>query len=156
MPATLDHRCPDCQVLINEEHTEGCDVARCLAYGSQRLLCQPGARMVVRGYLPTGGVDVDWEQDGHDCGRDVWSGRWPGEAECEEFGWWAVFVLYGNPSWEPCSLDTPGAVLDLNRLVVEARWDAAARRWVLPERPSRSVTAAVRHFERVVEENTDG
>lgn len=122
--------CNDCGAEPGEEHDEGCDVAICLAYGTQRVQCEPGARMVVRGILPNGGVDVDWEEDGHDCGRDVWSGRWPGEAECEEFGWWAVFVPCGNPSWKPVPAGTPGAVLDLNRLVVEAKWSPGQRRWV--------------------------
>jgi hypothetical protein len=128
--ATLTHECPDCRAVIGDEHDDGCDVARCMAYGTQRVQCSPGARMVVRGILPNGGVDVDWETDGHDCGRDVWSGRWPGLAECEEFDWWAVFVPYGNPSWRPVAAGTPGAVHDLNRLVVEAKWSPELRRWV--------------------------
>lgn len=105
-----DERCPDCSVHPGEEHDDGCDVARCLFSGTQRLSCR--------------GV--------HLHGRDVWSGRWPGEAECEEFGWWAYFVPNGNPSWRPCEPGFPGAVPDLNRLAVEARWDATARRWVAP------------------------
>lgn len=100
--------CPDCGVAESVEHDDGCDVARCLATGLSRLGC-----------------DVQ-----HDCGRDVWSGRWPGDAECEEFGWWAVFIPNGNPSWRPCPPGTPGAVSDLNRLVTEASWDAEQRRWV--------------------------
>lgn len=123
-------RCSDCAAEPGEVHDVGCDVARCLTYGTQRIQCQPGARMVVRGILPNGGVDVDWEEDGHDCGRDVWSGRWPGVAECEEFGWFAVFVPNGNPSWRPVPAGISGAVPDLNRLAVEATWDAEQRRWV--------------------------
>jgi hypothetical protein len=125
--------CSDCAAQPGEPHGDGCDVARCMAYGSQRALCQPGARMVVRGYYPWGSPIVGWEWDGHDCGKDVWSGRWPGEAECEEFGWHAVFVPYGNPSWQPAPAGTPGAVPDLNRLAVEARWDRSAKRWVKPD-----------------------
>lgn len=130
MDDTPSSSCPDCATAPGSEHAEGCDVARCMAYGSQRIQCQPGARMVVRGVYPWGGVDVDWEVDGHDCGRDVWSGRWPGQAECEELGFWAVFVPYGNPSWRPVPAGTPGAVHDLNRLAAEASWDAERRRWV--------------------------
>lgn len=129
-PMTDLKACSDCAVQPDEEHTGGCDVARCMAYGTQRVQCQPGARMVVRGFYPWGSPIVDWEPDGHDCGRDVWSGRWPGEAECEEFGWFAYFVPNGNPSWRPCPAGTPGAVPDLNRLQLEARWDALAGRWV--------------------------
>jgi hypothetical protein len=51
--------CPDCAVGEAHEYDEydgGCDVARCLVTGLQRPMC-----------------DLD-----HDCGRDVWSGWWPG------------------------------------------------------------------------------
>lgn len=121
-------RCPGCPATVGQPHTAGCDVARCLAYGTQRIQCQPGARMVVRGLLP-GGVDVDWEEDGHGCGQDVWTGKWPGVSECEQFGWWAYFVPGGDPSWVRCGPDHPGARPDLNRLAVEADWDATAGRW---------------------------
>lgn len=47
--------CPDCAVRAGGEHDDGCDVARCLVTGGQRLMC-----------------DED-----HDCGRQLWSGRWP-------------------------------------------------------------------------------
>ena len=121
-----------CGARFGEEHTDGCGVARCLAYGSQRLLCGPGRRLVVRGRLPGGGVDVDYEDDGHDCGRDIWTGLWPGTVECIQFGWWAVFVPYGSPSWRPVPAGTPGARPDLNRLAVDAVWSPRRRRWVLP------------------------
>lgn len=85
--------CPDCGVGIGQAHIEGCDVARCLATGLQRLGHAPSCR----------------------CPQDVWTGRWPGEAECEEFGW-----TYG-----------PG-LPDLNRLLTTATWDPAAHRWILP------------------------
>ncbi len=103
-------RCPDCHVTPSAAHDGGCDVARCLATGGQRLSCVGS-----------------W----HDCGRDVWSGRWPGEVECEQFGFWAVFVPNGNPSWRSVPFGTPGAVHDLNRLVMAATWDAGQRRWVI-------------------------
>ncbi len=111
IPADL-RACNDCGVQPGEPHAEGCDVARCLAHGTQRIQCGPG----------------------HDCGQDIWSGRWPGVAECEEFGWWTVFVPYGDPSWRPVPPGTPGAVPDLTRLVTEATWDPSAKRW----RPDRA------------------
>lgn len=125
-PSAEARDCGDCGVHAGDPHRSGCDLARCMAYGSQRLQCQPGARMVVRGYLPNGGVDVDWVVDGHDCGEDIWTGLWPGKAECREYGWWAVF----DPPWRRVPAGTPGAVEDLNRLVVEARWDRETQRWV--------------------------
>lgn len=86
----LSPRCPDCATPIGHDHTSGCDVARCLATGSQRL---------GHGRCP--------------CDPDVWTGQWPGDAECHEFGW------------------TLGPGLpDLNRLHTEAVWNPATKRWV--------------------------
>ena len=70
---TDPHNCGDCAVKPGEPHTGGCDVARCLETGDQRLSC---------------GED-------HDHGRDIWTGVWPGEAECIEFGWYSVFTERG-------------------------------------------------------------
>ncbi|MBW4717355.1 hypothetical protein KZQ38_09260 [Saccharothrix sp. SC076] len=63
-------RCPDCGVAVGEAHEYdeydgGCDIARCLATGHQRLMC-----------------DLD-----HDCGQDIWTGWWPGHTDCERLGW---------------------------------------------------------------------
>lgn len=55
--------CPDCGVAVGEPHTPGCDVARCLECGYQAI-----------------------GHSGHDKGDDVWIGRWPGDAECDEYG----------------------------------------------------------------------
>lgn len=100
--------CNDCGVGVCAEHTDGCDVARCLVTGFQRLSC---------------GED-------HDCGGDVWTGKWPGVAECEALGWWAYFVPHTG--FVPCAADHPGAVADLNRLVLEGVWDRDAKRWTHP------------------------
>lgn len=97
--------CPDCAVEPSEEHCDYCDVARCLATGGQRLSCLGD----------------------HDCGHDVWTGVWPGMDEATEFGWFAVLVP--GRGWVPADADTPGAIPDLNRLVVEARWSPEERRW---------------------------
>jgi hypothetical protein len=97
--------CPDCGAPAGAEHGDGCDVARCLATGHQRLSCTAG----------------------HGCGRDVWTGRWPGEAECAEFGWWAR--LQPPLGWVSCEPGWPDAQPDLNRLHREAVWDPAAHRW---------------------------
>ncbi|GGN23820.1 hypothetical protein GCM10011609_76900 [Lentzea pudingi] len=86
-------RCPDCAVSIDEEHVDGCDVARCLVTGLQQLSCPHD----------------------HDCGIDVWTGRWPGDADCERLD---LMIGLGLP--------------DVRRLYLEAAWDPASRQWVVP------------------------
>jgi hypothetical protein len=114
MTTEIREACPDCGAVIDEPHRDGCDVARCLATGMQRLQCS---------------------EDEH-CGQDIWSGLWPGEAECAEFGWWAYFQ--GAPAgwqatgWVRCGPDHPDAVPDLNRLVIDGSWDQVRGRWVIP------------------------
>ncbi len=104
-----DRNCPDCAVAVGAQHEGGCDVARCLQTGRQRL-----------------------SGDGnHDCGDDVWTGEWPGDVECREFGWWVQDRCAEGMGWVPCSPDAPGATEDLNRLSRDARWDVGRRRWVL-------------------------
>lgn len=53
--------CPDCGVKIGEKHSVGCDVARCLKCGGQRLGCR-----CKKG------------------GGDIWTGVWPGVKEAHE------------------------------------------------------------------------
>jgi hypothetical protein len=61
------------------------------------------------------------------CAADIWTGTWPGETECREFGW-------------VVGADFP----DLNRLYAEAVWNPATQRWmrVVAERldPARPTT----------------
>jgi len=54
--------CPDCNVKPNQQHIEGCDVARCTLCKTQRLCC-----------------DCEEGDDG-EC--DIWTGLWPGVEEC--------------------------------------------------------------------------
>lgn len=112
----LDDRCPDCQVSPGEEHHGECDVARCLLTGMQRLICR--VTEVFMG--PT--------HPGQRCGRDIWTGEWPGVMECREFGWY----VYMSPraGWLPCAPDYPGATEDLNRLHAEAVWCRVRQRFV--------------------------
>ena len=74
------------------------------------------------------GQDEEYPYAVHGCGQDVWTGRWPGQVECAEFGLWAVFVP--NVGYEPVPAGTPDAVHDLNRLWRECDWDRIAGRWV--------------------------
>ena len=61
--AAEDRLCPDCAVKVGEFHKDGCDVARCLYTGRQRLSCETQS-----------------------CGSDVWTGQWPGEHEAQLYG----------------------------------------------------------------------
>ncbi|NUT99182.1 MAG: hypothetical protein HOY78_44975 [Saccharothrix sp.] len=86
----LASKCPDCGVAVGQPHVVdeidgGCDIARCLVTGLQRLMC-------VRE---------------HDCGRDVWTGWLPGDLDCELLGWmiapgWPdLNRLYTEGMWDP-------------------------------------------------------
>lgn len=82
--------CPDCQVGPGEKHQKGCDVERCSICKGQRLMC--GCK-------------------GHQKKKSIWTGEWPGVAECRERGW-----FHKSGSSVPCSPDAPNAEPDLNRL----------------------------------------
>jgi hypothetical protein len=81
--------CPDCFVAVGTAHIsydyDGCDVARCLVTGRQRLSCEAD----------------------HDCGLDVWSGWWPGDLDCQYLGWMLgpgmpdLNRLYTEGVWDP-------------------------------------------------------
>jgi hypothetical protein len=58
--------CPDCGVRLGERHKEGYDVERCPHCGRQALGCV--------------GFDTN------DPRREPWTGKWPGEADCERLG----------------------------------------------------------------------
>ena|GEM_PF-3008169 len=106
--------CHDCAVEPGQPHLDGCDVARCLATGRQRLDCDCGQ-----------------------CGKDVWTGEWPGLAECREYGFWCYWHGPEWPDasprgrgWVRCEADHPKAREDLNRLHSECRWDKSSGKWV--------------------------
>lgn len=113
--AVTGESCRQCQVQPGEAHEDGCGVARCMLTGQQRIQHDCADHCDTCNCVP--------------CPPDIWTGEWPGVAECREFGWWCYFVPYGDPSWVPCGPEHPDAQPDLNRLHVEAVWDAAAKRW---------------------------
>lgn len=128
--------CPDCSVAVGEPHRDGCDVARCLDTGQQRLSCDDG-------------MDDDFEpidNGDHDCGQDVWTGDYPGRADCERLGIMvryldeatgepvtdAIAQMGPNVRVEQCGTGDPGAEPDLNRLMNPggpAYWDRESKRW---------------------------
>jgi hypothetical protein len=86
-----DNSCHDCGVMPGEKHREGCDVARCLLCGGQRLSCDCTSD----------------EADG-----DVWDGFWPGTKECYEKGYVA--------EWVPTKPNEKSYMtFDFNRLALE-------------------------------------
>lgn len=142
--------CYGCGAESGTEHRDGCDVARCMWTGGQRLQCGLGivadAVRALRRYAENRLADdlaayESLNDEAHDCGRDVWTGEWPGTAECREFGWYAWFGPdLGRTGWVEIDADEvehfrllhPEVQVseDLNRLAVEAVWDASAGHWV--------------------------
>lgn len=102
--------CPDCGAKPGEQHLGSCHVARCMETGLQQLKC------------------TIFGSQHDDCGKDIWTGLWPGEAECREFGWFAVYIP--DSGWQSCPPDAPDALPHLKRLRSEATWDRESHRWV--------------------------
>lgn len=69
---------------------------------------------------------LDLDSPDHDCGEDIWTGVWPGKEDAAALGWYS----YLGPPWIRCGPDHPEATPDLNRLMIEGRWDRKAKRWV--------------------------
>jgi hypothetical protein len=99
--------CPDCAAKPGELHVAGCDVERCPVCGRQALSC-----------------GCDWSKE-DEKRRIKWTGLWPGEAECEEYGLWCV-----GPPWTPVPAGTPNAIHDLNRLYMSYKWDRQKQKFV--------------------------
>jgi hypothetical protein len=100
--------CHDCGAQVGQLHQLGCDVERCPDCGGQYISCGCGEKSTHR--------------------RLAWTGQWPGEAECREFGWYSRWV--DGCGWARCTATDPDAGPDLNRLRMGARWDASRGRWV--------------------------
>jgi hypothetical protein len=100
-----DH-CPDCGVGVGRKHKDGCDVERCPHCGGQALGCT--------GFDPS------------DRRREPWTGKWPGEADCERLG----FFINGDRS-----------LPDINRLFAECVWNPDRQRWkpLLPSINARTI-----------------
>lgn len=108
--------CNDCGATPGTAHSEGCDIARCTLTGQQRIQHDCGPHCDTCTCTP--------------CDPDIWTGEWGGVAECREFGWYSYFnAIHG---WMRCEPERPGAQPDLNRLLMEAVWNPATKRWDLP------------------------
>ena len=130
--------CPDCDVEPGDAHARGCDVERCRLCGGQAISCDCSDDL---------GDDLD-DLVTHAGGRLQWTGEWPGEAECREFGLYCRDLLDGKPvdmntafmsrervEWHvPCSPLDEGAHADLNRLA-SLPWDVTLGRRVKEAHP---------------------
>jgi hypothetical protein len=83
----------------------------------QRLQCDGAATHAFEGFF-----------EPRDCGNQVWTGAWPGDAECAELGWHSFWEHPGR-GWVVCGPGHPQAGPDLNRLCIETEWDPLACRW---------------------------
>lgn len=106
--------CPDCGVDPGHAHQPGCDIARCMRTGRQRIQCKDCDHCATCACVP--------------CDPDIWTGQWPGTAECVEYGWFCYWS-YGR-GWVRCGPQHDDARPDLNRLAVEATWNPDLKRWV--------------------------
>lgn len=127
--------CPDCAVEPGQVHEPGCDVARCKQTGNQALQCM--GEDDVAALVADGDDPEDYEAAQHpgSCLGTTWTGRWPGQVECEELGWWCVFTP--GRGFTQVTAGTPGFRHDLNRLILahctgELVWNIERERLVLP------------------------
>lgn len=104
-------KCTHCGVKPGKPHLRGCEEARCLYNGEQRL-------SHLGNYLHPG-----------DCGKAIWTGEYAGEAECREYGLWCRWV--DAQGYVPCDVDDHGAVVDITALVNLGRWNRILHRWVV-------------------------
>ena len=132
---TVVRDCRDCGVSVGQPHDIGCDVARCLWSGGQRIGCDHGLLAECCTELGKAGrVDLadelayhySLDDPEHDCGLDIWTGEYPGVSDAREMDIW---VRWGPP-WIECASDHPDASPDLNRLHIVGRWDREKAKWV--------------------------
>jgi hypothetical protein len=100
-----DRPCGDCAAELGQPHADGCDVARCMRTGEQRIACNGR----------------------HDCGSQIWEGMWPGQDVAIEHG----FYSYFGDGWVNCGPEDPRASPDLSCWRFNANWDQDAGRWTL-------------------------
>ena len=128
--------CPECGITPGTRHTGSCDVARCTRCGGQAISCD--CVYIVNGLNPgsltesvysNGPTAEMMDRLDKEFPVDVWSGIWPGVAECIEYGFWCTRGPNGF-GWVRCSASEEGATEDLNRLTVECNWDQEKQKWV--------------------------
>lgn len=130
--------CRDCGVDPGQPHEGGCDVARCLWTGEQRIQCAGWMTAEIckvlheadRGGLADGlALYLGLDDPDHDCGHDIWTGEYPGLDDARRHGLWTRWREKGG--WERCAPDHPDARPSLNDLVMLCEWDRTTGRWEL-------------------------
>jgi hypothetical protein len=111
MSAMVYNECPECGARPGMAHRFGCDVELCPYCGDQLVRCR----------CPEPYPPLD--------DRLVWTGIFPGVAECVEFGWFGRLVP--GQGWVTAHPGEPDAEPDLYRLHEEARWHREEKRFVL-------------------------
>jgi hypothetical protein len=129
--------CPDCGAGKGEKHGNSCDVERCPHCGHQALMCWEESEDGKKTVASCDGKEVLSAE------RMPWDGRWPGEAECEEYGLYCSMVP--GRGWTPCDKSHPEATADLNRLYVEYRWDRNSQKMVPRQQERNTNGNAGRH-----------
>lgn len=138
--------CRQCGAKPGERH-DGCDIARCVSTGFQFIQCA-GELHIHQGR--------EYGEHEGPCHEDIWTGEWPGAAECREYGFWSYFntrdeqyrtgggpFLADHPvGWVQVEPDDEylmqWATEDLNRLMVECVWDRGLQKFV-PRAPGGSI-----------------
>lgn len=93
--------CPveSCGVSVGSRHSKVCSIARCKEHGDQFFSCA---------------------NDGEHT-PSLFKGDYPGAKEAIERG---LFVrLVEGKGWVPCAQDDPQAMPDLNRVMIELKWN---------------------------------
>ena len=110
---SCNQNCPKCEVGPSNLHEMGCGVERCATCGFQRIFCDCSSR----------------QQNKYP--RLPWTGRWPGEVECEEYGFYAKM---GPNGWEPCKKEELEARPDLNTLLAACEWNPKKKKYIKKQR----------------------
>ena len=123
-------KCHDCAVAVGEFHKLGCDVERCPFCGGQLLSCGCFYEKVdiVDDENITDEEWEKWEQLLKDSNRKPWNGIWPGVEACNEYGLWCKWSK--DTGWVKCDREDPNASEDLNRLMIEFKWDCELQKRV--------------------------
>jgi hypothetical protein len=103
--------CAACKARVGERHQLGCDVERCPRCGFQFIMC-------VECGCPESMPDETWPPPMNE--RLIWTGDWPGIAECHSFDLFR----------EVRTSNGPVLTEDLNRLLEETEWDRWRKRFV--------------------------